>query len=99
MSNVTGLLFIFTLVHIVLRGGGGEGTTLYKPYRYATSFPGSLSYPGNEVYRYVPPKMVGFWGLFGLKKAIHFVHFGLELGMVFEGTTGVYERIYRFNSK
>ena len=29
----------------------------------------------------------------------HFAHFGLESGMVFEGTTGVYERIYRFNSK
>ena len=43
--------------------------------------------------------MVGFLGLFGLKRAIHFAHFGLELGMVFEGTTGVYERIYRFNSK
>ena len=23
----------------------------------------------------------------------HFAHFGLESGMVFEGTTGVYERI------
>ena len=51
MYNVTGLLFIFTLVHIVLpgEGGGGEGTTLYKPYRYATSFPGSLSYPSRSV--------------------------------------------------
>ena len=27
------------------------------------------------------------------------MHFGLESGMVFEETTGVYERIYRFNSK
>ena len=34
-----------------------------------------------------------------LKTCIHFAHFGLESGMVFEGTTGVYERIYRFNSK
>ena len=56
MYNVTGLLFIFTLVHIVLGGGGGgggggrgEGTTLCKPYRYATSFPGSLSYPSRSV--------------------------------------------------
>ena len=49
MYNVTGLLFIFTLVHIVLGGGGGEGTTLYKPYRYATSFPGSLFYPSRSV--------------------------------------------------
>ena len=35
--------------------------------------------------------MVGFLGLFGLERAIHFAHFGLELGTVFEGTTGVYE--------
>ena len=45
--------------------------------------------PGNEVYRYVPrhapPKRVGFLGLFGLKRAIYFAHFGLELGMVFRG--------------
>ena len=35
------------------------------------------------------------------KTGIHFAHFGLESGMVFEGITGVYtyERIYRFNSK
>ena len=36
---------------------------------------------------------------FGLKTGIDFAHFDLESGMVFEGTTGVYERIYRFNSK
>ena len=30
---------------------------------------------------------------------IDFTHFGLELGLVFEETTGVYERICRFNSK
>ena len=30
---------------------------------------------------------------------MHFVHFGLESGMVFEGITGMSERIYRFNSK
>ena len=45
----------------------------------------------------------GYWflDLFGrLKKgSIHFNHFGLESGMVFEGTTEAYERIYRFNSK
>ena len=50
-------------------------------------------------YRYVPPHRVGFLRRFGLKTGIHFAHFGLESGMVFEGTTGVYERIYRFNSK
>ena len=36
---------------------------------------------------------------FCVKTGIHFAHFGLESGMVFEGTTLVYERIYRFNSK
>ena len=36
---------------------------------------------------------------FGLKTGIDFIHFGLESGMVFEETTGVYERTYCFNSK
>ena len=43
----------------------------------------------------MPPQRVGFRGLFG----IHFAHFGLESSMVFDGTTGVYESIYRFSSK
>ena len=30
---------------------------------------------------------------------IDFAHFGLEAGMVFEGTTGAFECIYCFNSK
>ena len=30
---------------------------------------------------------------------VDFNHFGLESGMVFERTTGVYNRIYHFNSK
>ena len=45
------------------------------------------------------PKRVGFLTRFGLKTGIDFAHFGLELGMVFEGTTGVYERMYSFNCK
>ena len=46
--------------------------------------------------RYVPPHRVGFLRRFGLKTGIgiHFGHFGLESGMVFEETTGVYEHIY-----
>ena len=43
--------------------------------------------------------MVWFLRRFGVKTGIDFAHFGLELGMVFEETTKVYERIYRFNSK
>ena len=35
-----------------------------------------------------------YFAVFGLKTRIHFAHFGLESGMIFEGTTGVYERIY-----
>ena len=50
-------------------------------------------------HRYVPPYRVGFLRRFGVKTGIHFDHFGLESGMVFEVTTGVYERIYCFNSK
>ena len=43
------------------------------------------------------PIGVGFFRLFGLKTGIVFAHFGLESGVVLEGTTGVYERIYRPN--
>ena len=42
------------------------------------------------------PKGYGFWAPFGLKTGIYFAQFGLDSGM---GTTGVYERIYPFNSK
>ena len=41
---------------------------------------------------------VRFLSGFGLKTGTDFAHFGLESGMVFEGTTRVYEGIYRFNS-
>ena len=40
---------------------------------------------------YVRPQRVGFLRCFGLKTGIDFAQFGLESGMVFEGTTGVYE--------
>ena len=43
--------------------------------------------PLYKPYRYVPPNRVGFLRRFGLKTGIHFAHFGLESGMVFEGTT------------
>ena len=46
--------------------------------------------PLYKLYRYVPPHRVGFLHRFGLKTGVHFVHFGLELGMVFEGTMGVH---------
>ena len=55
--------------------------------------------PLYKLYRYVLPHRVWFLRRFGLKTGKNFGHFGLVLGMVFEGTTGVYERLYRFNSK
>ena len=51
----------------------------------------------------MPPHRVGFLPgflrLFGLKTGIDFAPFGLESGVVFEGTTGVYERILRRRNK
>ena len=60
-----------------------EGTTLQKPYRY------------------VPPHRVGFLSRFGLKTGIHYTLCPFWSGIMygFRGNHGVYERIYRFNSK
>ena len=46
--------------------------------------------PLYKLYRYVPPHQVD---RFGLKTGIDFVHSGLESGLVFEGTPGVYQRV------
>ena len=68
--------------------------------RSGNELPLSLGGYSLMLYRYVPPHPVGFLHRFGLKTGIHFAHWGrLESGMVFEGTTGVYKRIYRLNSK
>ena len=48
---------------------------------------------------YQSPQRVGFLRHFGLKTVIDFAPFSLESGVVFEGTTKVYERIYLFNSR
>ena len=50
--------------------------------------PGGRGTPLYKLYRYMPPHWVGFLRRFGLKTGIHFDHFGLESGMVFEVTTG-----------
>ena len=71
----------------------------YESHYRLQSSRGGGGTPLYKLYRYVPPHRVGFLRRFGLKTGIHFAHFGLESGMVFEGTTGVYERIYRFNSR
>ena len=38
------------------------------------------------------PKGCGFWAVLVRKRVYTLPSFGLESGMVFEGTTGVYER-------
>ena len=55
--------------------------------------------PLYKPYRYVQPQRIRFLSLCSLNSGIHFVHFGLESGVVFEESTEVYERIHRFNSK
>ena len=42
----------------------------------------------------MPPQRIWFLGLFGLKMGVDFAHFGLESGLVFEGTKGAYEIVY-----
>ena len=42
---------------------------------------------GRGGYSLYVPYRVGFLRRFGLKTGIQFTHFGLESGMVFEGTT------------
>ena len=46
-----------------------------------------------------PEGYIYIFSRFGLKTGIHFAHFGLESGIVFDGTTGVYERICYFSSE
>ena len=59
----------------IFPGGGGEGE--------GTSF--------RKSYSYVPLQKIRCLCRFGLKTGIDYAHFGLESGMVFEGTTVVYE--------
>ena len=75
------------------------GRTHYASARGAGIGDGGGGTPLYQLCRYVPPHRVGFLRRFGLKMSIHFANFALESGMVFEGSTGVHERIYRFNSK
>ena len=74
----------------------GGSTVSYSGIRIRKNL---WSTPLYKLYRYVPPHRVGFLHGFGLKTGIHFAHFGLESGTVFERTTRLYERLYRFNSK
>ena len=50
-----------------------------------------LGTPLYKPYRYVTPQRVGFLRLFRLKTGIDFAPFGMQSGMVFEGTTAVFQ--------
>ena len=77
-----------------------ELKTFKNQYQSLVIMPGGGVLPYiSYILRYVLPHRVGFWRRFGQKTGIHFAHFGLGSGMVFEGTTAVSKRIYRFNSK
>ena len=52
--------------------------------------------PLQKPYRHVPPHRVGFLLCFGPKTGIHFAHFVLESGVVYEGTAVVYRCVRRF---
>ena len=58
-------------------------------YGHTTRLPGGGEgdTPLYKLYRYVLPYRVAFLGRFGLKMNIRFANFGVESGMVFEGTT------------
>ena len=83
-------------LHCKVFGRGVERALTIAPQPWRR---GEGSNPLYKLYKYVPPHRVGFLRRFDLKTGMHFAHFGLELGMVFEGSTGFYERLYRFNSK
>ena len=76
------------------RGGVAKGRLFSRQANSLTRVLSYTSYIG--MYR---PIGQGFLGRFGLETGIHFAHYDLESVMVFEGTTGVYERIYRFSFK
>ena len=71
---------------------------LHLRSRDATATRGIILYISHKgMYR---PKGYGFCAVLVWKWVYTLpMHFGLESGMVFEETTGVYERIYRFISK
>ena len=68
-------------------------------YPYKDFYGGKAHIPTPGVLPYIShigmyrPKGLGFLRRFGLKTGIDFAHLGLELGMVFEETTGHYKDI------
>ena len=54
-----------------------------------TNIPGGVLFYISHIGMCSPIKEYGFLRRSGLKTSVDFTHFGLESGMVFEGTTGV----------
>ena len=75
-------------------GGVAKGQLFSRQANSVTRVLSYRSYIG--MYR---PIGQGFLRRFGLETGIHCARYDLESGMVFEGTTGVYERIYCFSFK
>ena len=55
--------------------------------------------PLYKLHGYVSPHRVGFLRRFWSENGYTLCPFWSGIGYGFEGSTGVYERIYRFNSK
>jgi len=81
------------------KGRNHDVSRVRRPFWPVTPEGGGGGTHLHKPYRFVPPQRVGFLRRFGLKTGIDFAYFGLESGIVFEGITGVYERIYHFSSK
>ena len=75
-----------------------QGVMGKKRRKRGKFFPLGGGTPLYKQYRYVPLQTGRVFAPFWSKNGIDFAQFALESGMVLEGTTGVYERIYRFNS-
>ena len=63
-----------------------DGTFKYLDFLPGvTCIPFEFPYIYCKPHRHVPTRRIWFLRFFGLKTGIHFAHFGLELGVVFEG--------------
>ena len=94
VTNITGVKVLLTDIPV-------SSTEAALPScQTASSSPqgGVLPYITKAMYVCAAPKG-RFLRRFSLKTGIDFAHFGLESGKVIERTTGLYERIHRFNSK
>ena len=92
VTNITGVIVLLTDTPV-------RGRPLYLPIKLLVAAPRECT-PLYKPRMYVPsPHRVWFLRRFSLKTGIDFAHFGLESGAVIERTTGLYERIHRFNSK